>query len=110
MHNKLVEILEQLKIPIAFQEFDGESDEYIVFDVYHDEDSDFYDNENLSETYYITLNYWFKSKSNIKKYKKIKSLLKDNDFVYTGGKDLISNGYLGRNLDFKYIEYDLEGE
>ena len=28
MHNKLVEILEELNIPIGFQKFEGEAEEY----------------------------------------------------------------------------------
>jgi len=56
MHNKLVEILEELNIPIGFQKFEGEAEEYIIFNIYDDEDSNFFDNENLSETYYICIN------------------------------------------------------
>ena len=48
MHNKLVEILEELNIPIGFQKFEGEAEEYIIFNIYDDEDSNFFDNENLS--------------------------------------------------------------
>ena len=36
MHNKLVEILENLNIPIAFQVFEGEAEEYIIFNIYDD--------------------------------------------------------------------------
>ena len=33
MHNKLVEILEELNIPIGFQKFEGEAEEYIIFNI-----------------------------------------------------------------------------
>lgn len=110
MHNKLVEILEELKIDVAFQEYTGYADEYIIFNIYKDEDSDFVDNINLSETYYISINYWFKSKSKISKYKIIKDHLKKNGFTYDGGKDLKGKDVVGRNLDFIYMEILNESE
>ena len=98
MHNKLVEILEELNIPIGFQKFEGEAEEYII------------DNENLSETYYICINYWTTKKSKLDNYKKIKTLLKGYDFKYNSGKDMESDGAYGRSLTFIYENYLDEGE
>lgn len=110
MHNKLVEILEELNIPIGFQKFEGEAEEYIIFNIYDDEDSKFFDNKNLSETYYISINYWTTKKTKLKNYKQIKSLLKEYDFEYDGGKDIVSDGAYGRSLTFIYENYLDEGE
>lgn len=110
MHNKLVEILEELNIPIGFQKFEGEAEEYIIFNIYDDEDSNFFDNENLSETYYICINYWTTKKSKLYNYKKIKTLLKGYDFKYNSGKDIESDGAYGRSLTFIYENYLDEGE
>lgn len=109
MHNKLVEILENLNIPIAFQVFEGEAEEYIIFNIYDDKNSNFFDNENLTETYYISINFWTTKKSKLKNYKKIKYLLKEYDFKYLNGKDLLSDRVYGRNLTFMY-EYFLDEE
>lgn len=105
MHNKLLEILEELNIPIGFQTFEGEAEEYIIFNIYDDKDSRFFDNENLSETYYISINYWTTKKSKLNNYKKIKTLLKELDFEYRNGKDLVLDGAYGRSLTFKYEYY-----
>ncbi|CEK34340.1 MAG: hypothetical protein KIB00_16315 [Paeniclostridium sordellii] len=102
MHNYLVGILETLGIDIAWVEYEGNSDEYIVFSIYGDEESDFADNQNLSETYYITINYYFKSLKNIDKWKKIRDLLKQNGFSYDGGEDLKLKNIHGKNMDFIY--------
>lgn len=102
MHNYLVGILETLGIDIAWVEYEGNSDEYIVFSIYEDEESDFADNKNLSETYYITINYYFKSLKNIDKWKKIRDLLKQNGFSYDGGEDLKLKNIHGKNMDFIY--------
>lgn len=110
MYNKIIEVLQPLNIDLAINQYEGDSDEYILLKVYADEDSDFFDNTNLSETYYINITYWFKSKSNIDRYKEIKSLLKKHDFIYDGGKELNDKEYMGRSLDFIYEEYELEGE
>ena len=100
MHNKLVEILEELNIPIGFQKFEGEADQ----------DSNFFDNETLSEPYYICINYWTTKKSKLDNYKKIKTLLKGYDFKYNSGKDIESDGAYGRSLTFIYENYLDEGE
>ncbi|CEJ74229.1 Uncharacterised protein [[Clostridium] sordellii] len=102
MHNYLVGILETLGIDIAWMEYEGDSDEYIVFSIYDDKESDFFDNTNLSETYYITINYYFKSLKNIDKWEKIRDLLKENGFAYDGGEDLKTKNIYGKNMDFIY--------
>ena len=108
MHNKIVEVLESLGIDLAFMEYEGNSSEYIVFDIYNELDSNFSDDKNSSNTYYIQVNYWFKSLKNLNKYNEIKDLLKENGFMFDGAKDLKDNGYYGKNMDFIYINYKKE--
>lgn len=105
MHNMLVEILESLGIDIAFMEYEGNSNEYIIFDIYNELDSSFSDDKNLSNTYYIQVNYWFKSLKNINKYNEIKELLKNNGFIFDSAKDVKDNGYYGKNMDFIYVNF-----
>lgn len=102
MHEILVELLETLGIDLGWQEYDGNSSEYIIFSIYNDEDEDFEDDDNSSEVYYITITYWFKDKSNINKWKKIKKLLKNNGFSYDDGKDRKEGALFGRSMDFTY--------
>ena len=105
MHNKLVEILESLGIDIAFMEYEGNANEYIIFDIYNELDTDFSDDNSLSDTYYIQVNYWFKSLKNLDRYIKIKELLKENGFIFDSAKDVKDSGYYGKNMDFIYISY-----
>ena len=104
MHQILVDLLNQLGITIGWKELDNTEtlDEYIVFNIYDDEDSNITSDGNLSETYYITIDYWYKNLDNINKYKKIKRLLKENGFEYDGGCDLKGDGVHGKNMDFIY--------
>ena len=108
MHNKIVEVLETLGIDLAFMEYEGNSNEYIIFNIYNEESNNFADDDNLSDVYYIQVNYWFKSLKNIKNYEKIKDLLKENGFMFDGAKDLKDNGYYGKNMDFIYVNYKEE--
>ena len=108
MHNKLVEVLETLGIDLAFMEYEGNSNEYIIFNIYNEEANNFADDDNLSDVYYIQVNYWFKSLKNLDKYNEIKELLKENGFMFDGAKDLKDNGYYGKNMDFIYINYKKE--
>ena len=109
MHSKLVEILESLGIDIGFMEYEGNSNEYIIFDIYNELDTDFSDDNSLSDTYYIQVNYWFKSLKNLDKYIKIKELLKNNGFIFDGAKDVKDSGHYGKNMDFIYLDFEKEG-
>lgn len=105
MHNKIVEILETLGIDLGFIEYSGNSKEYIIFNIYNEEESDFSDDENLSNIYYIQVNYWFNSLKNINKYKEIKEIMKKNGFIFDDAKDVKDGKYYGKNMDFIFKEY-----
>ena len=102
MHNKIVEILEELGIDIGFMEYSGNSDEYIVFSIFNEKDTGYSDDTNTSETYNIQINYWFKNLDNISKYKKIKEKMKSNGFFFDSAEDLKDGKYFGKNMDFIY--------
>lgn len=105
---QLENILKELGIELAYQKYEGKSDEYLIFDVYDNKDSDYCDNTNLKELHYVTINYWHRSKSKIKNYSRIKKLLKNNGFFFDGMKTLSkTDGLYGKNLDFIY-EGDVE--
>lgn len=104
MHQILVNLLEKFGIDIGWEELDNTEnlEEYIVFSIYDDNDSNITTEGNLTETYYITVNYWYKNLDNIDKYKRIKKLLKENDFKYDGGGDLKGDGVRCKSMDFIY--------
>ena len=109
MHNKIVEVLEGLSIDLGFMEYTGNAKEYIIFNIYNEEETNHCDDNNMSDTYYISLNYWFNSLENINKYKKIKELMKSNKFIFNGSKDLKDGSYYGKNMDFIYVNFEKEG-
>ncbi len=100
MHNEIVEILEVLGIDLAWQEYSGNSNEYIIFSIYNDEDANYFDDESLTEIYYINITYWYESKKNINKWKEIKKLMKSKGFIYDDGKDLKDKNLYGKSMDF----------
>ena len=75
-----------------------------LFSYYDEQDSMFYDDMNLSETYYITINYWYKNPSDMIVYKQIKNILKSNGFIFDGSSDVKDGEYRGKNMDFIYEE------
>ena len=102
MINKLEEVLKELNIELGYQEYDGKSDEYIIFDIYDLRDTNFADDVNLTCTYYVTLNYWHRSLNKINNYKTIINKLKDNGFYFSNMKTLPkSNNFFGKNFTFK---------
>lgn len=102
MINKLENVLKELNIELAYQEYDGKSNEYIIYDIYDLRDNNFADDVNLTCTYYITMNYWHKSLDKIKNYKPIIKHMKNNGFYFVNMKTLNkSNNFFGKNFIFK---------
>lgn len=105
IYNKIIEALDNLNIELAFQEYLGENKEYILFDIYLEEDTNYADNKATEVRYSITLSYYHKSKAGIKKYKLIKESMKENGFFFNTSKSLKKeNDLFGKNFDFIYIE------
>ena len=105
INKKIIDTLKPLEIPTYYMSTGKQLDKYITFSIYNEKDTDKFDNKNLSETYYITLNYWYKNPSDLKLYKQIKEKLKSNGFTFDGGNDLKDGDYYGKNLDFIYKEF-----
>lgn len=113
MHKILLDLLLKFGIEesaIGWDELDNTEglDEYIVYSFYDDEDSNITTEGNLSETYFITVTYWYKNLDNINKYRKIKSLLKEHGFIYDGGSNLKGDNVRGKSMDFIYTLNILE--
>lgn len=104
INNKIVSILKDIS-PVFYQRTSSKLDKYIIYSIYDEEDTMIYDDINLAEGYYITINYWYKNPSDIVLYKKIKEKLKSNGFTFEGSSDLEKDGeYYGKNMDFFYEE------
>lgn len=105
MHDILVNTLLPLDIDLGFMQYEGNKKEYIIFNIYQEKESNLCDDTNLSETYLIQINYWFKDLRNINKYKEIKNILKKNNFHYRTGVDLFDEGFYGKSMDFVYVKF-----
>jgi hypothetical protein len=108
MINELVvSTLKSLNIPIVYQSYntDNKPPAYVIFSIYNEADTDIADDINDSETYYITLNYWFQNPSDNSKAKQIKNLMKQAGFIFDGANDLTGQTSYGKNLDFIYKIY-----
>lgn len=103
MNSKIISLIKDI-VPIYYQETTQKHDKYCVFSYYDEGDGMFYDDTNLSETYYITLNYWYKNPVDMMLYKQIKNILKSNGFTFDGASDLKDGEYRGKNMDFTYEE------
>lgn len=105
INKRIIDILKPLNVPVYYMETGKQADKYIIFNIYNEKDTDKFDNRNLSETYYIALNYWYSNPSDIALYKEIKRILKEHKFRFDGCKDLKDGKYYGKNLDFIYKEF-----
>lgn len=99
-------IIKKLSIEPYYQVADGESNEYIIFDIFSEKDTEFAEDENMTITYYVTLNYWHKGKQCFTKYKTIKEAFKSEGFFFDDMRTLKSSkqDVYGKNYTFKYEE------
>lgn len=104
-NSTIITALSSLNMPVAFLEYTGSANAYIMFQVYDDADADFEDDTNASEVSYINVNYWYKNPADKNKAKQIKQLLKNVGFIYDGGHDVKDGGYYGREMNFILKEY-----
>ena len=104
MNSKITSLLKKIVPDTYYQETTQRPDKYCIFSYYDEKDSMFYDDTNLSEKYYITINYWYKNSSDLMLYKQIKNILKSNGFTFDGASDLKEGDYYGKNMDFIYEE------
>lgn len=103
---KIENIIKSLGIVPYYQISDGKSTEYIIFDIYSEKDTEFAEDENMTITYDVTLNYWHNGKQCFSKYKTIKEAFKSEGFFFDDIKTLISStqNVYGKNYTFKYEE------
>lgn len=108
MYDKVIKALEELNIDIAFQEYEGAEDEYIIFDIHLEKEEDFASDIAHTNISYITINYCHKSKLGINKYKEIKGIMKQHGFFFDSSKTIPKDGdFYIKNFDFIYKE-DME--
>lgn len=100
MHQMILETLSPLGIELAWGGYEGDASQYIIFSIYDEGETDSCDDVSLSEVYYITLSYWFKSPECLKNKEKIKKLMEASGFTFDGAKDLYDKGINGINIDF----------
>lgn len=108
MYDRVIEALESLDMDIAFQEYEGSEDEYLIFDIHLEKEDNYANNKAQRNISYITINYCHKSKLGINKYKEIKEAMKKHGFFFDYSKTLPKDGdYYVKNFDFIYKE-DME--
>lgn len=103
MVSEIFNILKSININAYYQECTNKMDEYVVYSIYQEKDTEVADNKSNAVLYYITINYWYK-KDNRKlsgRYKKIKNAMKSNGFKFDGCVDLTGETHFGKNMDFK---------
>lgn len=102
-----MDIFKELDIKPYYQECTSKSDNYVVFSIYSEQDTEIADNVSKSTLYYVTINYWYdKSLKHLEGFKTIKETMKSHGFKYDGCTDLTSATHFGKNIDFIYKEWN----
>ncbi len=100
-------IFKGLGINSYYQECTNKSDNYVIFSIYKEQDTEIADNISNSTLYYVTINYWYdKSCKHLDKYKIIKEAMKSNGFKFDGCTDLVGTTHFCKNIDFIYKSWD----
>lgn len=103
MIEKIFNILQSIEIEGFYQECNTPKDNYCIFSIYNEVDTEIADNISNATIYYITINYWYskKSKALSEKYKEIKKVMKNNGFYFENCTDIKGETHFGKSLDFK---------
>ncbi|HBF7900312.1 hypothetical protein KLL36_01310 [Clostridioides difficile] len=105
--NLIVDVIKSVDIDDCYYiEASKKTDKYVIYSIYNETDTDIFDDNNQSVTYYIQLNYWFKNSIDEKRYKEIKNKMKEKGFSFDGCKDSKDGNYYGKLFDFKYEEFN----
>lgn len=82
--------LESLKMPVSYGWYDKDlNTAHITFLEFDNLENEYYDDENESEEHYIQVDLWTKELDDKNIVKSIKQLLKEKNFMYEDGADLV---------------------
>lgn len=105
MISKIFKILQSINLNAYHQECTNKTNEYVVYSIYQEKDTEVADNVSRATLYYITINYCYKkgdrALANKDRYKEIKNVMKSNGFKFEGCVDLVGETHFGKNMDFK---------
>ncbi|EQK42912.1 hypothetical protein C672_1856 [[Clostridium] bifermentans ATCC 638] len=103
MEGKIFKIMKSIGINAYYQECSEPINEYVIYSIYQEKDTEIADNVSQATVYYITMNYWY---INENRYKQIKNTMKSNGFKYDGSRDRIGENHLGKTMDFVFKEWN----
>ena len=78
---KIIQALEPLNIPIYWMNYDGDDNEYIIFQTNNQNDIRFTDDNADAEQSDIGLIYWFNTPDGASKIDILKAIMKQNKFM-----------------------------
>lgn len=111
MNEFIINILSKAGVPVKFREFAGDSEIYITFFNYHETENFFADDKCVMSKYYFQIDIWSKSKNYFAILKKVKKIMKDNEFkLDVTGPELYETdtGIYHKPLRYEYCEYNEE--
>ena len=100
---KIIQALEPLNIPIYWMNYDGNDEEYIIFQTNSQNDIRFTDDTADAESSDIGLIFWFNTPAGASKIDTLKELMKQNNFIKISERDMYDDGYYGRTLNFRFV-------
>lgn len=103
MIKKIFDILQSVDIEAFYQECSIPTDNYAIFDIFNEKDTEVADNVSNATIYSISINYWYRKNSRLlsEKYKDIKKVMKNNGFHFESCTDIKGETHFGKSLDFK---------
>lgn len=104
INSKIIQALEPLNIPIYWMNYDGDDNEYIIFQTNSQNDIRFTDDTADAEQSDIGLIYWFNTPDGASKIDMLKELMKQNNFIKISERDMYDDGYYGRTFNFRYVK------
>lgn len=103
INSKVIQTLKPLGVTAYWQEYEGDSKEYIIFSTTSQNNTFHNDDDSEVEVIDVSLVFWFRDAKSSSKIKDLKSLMKNNRFIKMSEKDIQDGEYFGRSYHYRYF-------
>ncbi|MFU2418100.1 hypothetical protein [Peptacetobacter sp. AB800] len=103
IYKKVKSIIKGLGIECYYSTSESSLEDYVIYKVSTESDSEFADDRNLAVEYNVLVRYLYKKPNKIMRYKDIIRAMKENGFSFAGAYDAgKENPYLIKEMEFIY--------
>ncbi len=103
IYKKVRNIIKGLGIECYYSTSESSLEDYVIYKINAESDSEFFDDSNLATEYSVSIRYLYKNPNNMMKYKDIIRTMKENGFSFVVAYDADKeNPFFKKDMEFIY--------